>query len=298
MSETLPQRDRHLRSSHLFLRQAVSLAIHADDGETDLWQLAIFNIVTALEHSLKAKLSEVHDIFTREDIDKGEKTATLLTSFNRLTSPEIGNIRFLPKDREAVEKATKARNAIAHSTLGDKFEAVRSKFCETFAFLSYFQARHLGHYVENIVNKDHLLRLKKITSQNKATQKRATEMTKVSMETYGTAEVFFCCECLEDFVTIENEKCVCHFCHETHPKETCEKCDYEAPPYILADENMITQEIENRYDFYNFEALEIPYYTLCEVCFKGQMSQAEEKIDELMQAQYYEEMMMDQYLDR
>ena len=139
-----------LDNSHAFLREAVRKALAA---QTDIaeWQFAIIALVQSLELSLKAMLHAVHPILVFDNIDAPKHMVSPLQALRRLENDAIASVHISQTERRKIENAIAFRNRVTHSEFELKAEYASAKFFEMLAFVIYFQGRHLGTEVEDVV---------------------------------------------------------------------------------------------------------------------------------------------------
>ncbi len=117
-------------SAKFFTAEAVRNSIEASNGATERWKLAVLHIVTAIEHSAKAALAEVHPTFIRQVLENPSTTVGIETAFERLSDREIRGVSFSENDKKRLRTAVKLRNSIAHGSGSLNEMALAAKFFE------------------------------------------------------------------------------------------------------------------------------------------------------------------------
>ncbi len=139
-----------IENSHNFLIEAVQKVAGAKE-EIHQWKFAILNLVQALELTLKEILRREHPILVYENIDSPQNTVNISQALMRIENKKILDISISDSEKRKLRSAVKLRNKITHFEFEITEEYAMSKFSELFAFLAYFQSRHLGIEIDEVL---------------------------------------------------------------------------------------------------------------------------------------------------
>lgn len=286
-------KDSLLHSSHLFWKEATQNALAAQSGDATRWQLALLHIVLAAEHTLKAHLASIHPSLIRERIEEKSRTVSIPTAVMRLKDKEIGNVNFIDKDETALKKAADARNAIAHGQTDEAIESIRAKFIFVLAFVREHQFKYLNTRHEAVITRAQFQSLLKIDQQAREFERHANDRLSMSQCKFDTEEIFPCPDCGEPFVTLEDERAVCHFCQHQEDVLECKNCDRYIPESDMKDFSSHFEywqgdgisEVTNRFGF--------DFSRCCSECFDEVISKIRDEAYDQSYDQYLEDLMMD-----
>ncbi|MFK7837954.1 MAG: hypothetical protein AB8B60_17225 [Sulfitobacter sp.] len=275
--------DSLLKSSKFFTVEAVNNAITADEGANERWQLAVFHIVTALEHSSKALLATAHPVFVRDKFETTNRTVGIDKTFKRLADKEVLGISFSKKDLQRIQTAIDVRNSIAHGSTGPNFKALEAKFFEIFAFQREFYLMWFNLRLEDFLEIQAITGLLKIKKQTDAFKKRALDALRQDQDS------FMCAECGQDFLVIEADDFLCLFCHSKEPFNSCDRCQTPIPEHLMSDASEIFE-----YRFSEGQADLVSDYgilekAVCDQCFVELENEARVLREERLLADWEEE---------
>jgi rubrerythrin len=277
----------------MFWREATENAVRANNGDQERWYFALLHLALATEHTLKAHLSGFHPALIRERIEDPKKTVSIIGAIQRLHDADIGDVLFSEKEDRALRKAADLRNSIAHGQRFENAESVRAQFTYIMAFLRAYQFRHLSVAFQDVFAPDKIAEIMKISEQVKEFEHRAMESLKESQGKFETEEVFICRSCGNEYLTIEDEVAICHFCQQTDTVAHCPKCDQFIPEGALVD-------FSDQFDYWQEEGRSYlrndfgyDYTQCCTDCVTEVEKDIREAAYQLEYAQYMEDVMMD-----
>jgi predicted RNA-binding Zn-ribbon protein involved in translation (DUF1610 family) len=210
-----------LENSHAFIREAVTYAVSAKNNARK-WQFAVLNLVQALELSLKCLLFNIHPILIFDNVDNPKNTVSLTQALDRLRNSSIGNISFSESERQKIQRAIDLRNQMTHSEFVLKPEYATAKFFEVFAFIVYFQARHLHNEIETIISYDLLIEILAIEKSIKELAEKARQ--RILEENIDPEFISDCPNCGNDTFVIQDDINTCYACRQTEERFECKKC--------------------------------------------------------------------------
>jgi hypothetical protein len=211
-----------LDNSHAFLREAVRKALAA---QTDIceWQFAIISLVQTLELSLKAILYKMHPILIYENIDAPKHTVSPLQALGRLENPAIASVNISQNERRKIESAIALRNRVTHSDFELKAEYASAKFFEMFAFVMYFQGRHLETEIENVVSSKELDQLLAIEKSVREIAEKAER--RITEEQIESEWIWECSNCGHSTFVAQDGIDTCYTCRYTETVVECSHCN-------------------------------------------------------------------------
>lgn len=224
-----------LKSSEFFICEAVKNAITGENKSHEYWQLAVFHLTVAIEHALKAHLAKIHPSLIRENLESKKKTVSIIGAIKRLEDDEIGKVEFSDREKIALLKAADFRNDVAHGSLNEKLSSLKANFFYLLAFIKHYHFQHFSRKLHQILPKDHMELILKISAQVKEFEDRAKASLTHSLAKYESEEIFDCAACGLPYVSIEDETYICHFCHSTDDVDHCEQCDRNVPSQYMED---------------------------------------------------------------
>lgn len=288
------QRSRELGfldNSHRFLREAADKASLAK-GNPDQWMFAVSALVQSVELALKAALAEVHPVLIYENIDNAKRTVTIAVATNRLKNPNIGNVVFSEKDEARLNRAIQIRNDLTHSDFSVNLAQIEANFHEVFAFLAEFNRRSLGTSIEDIVEPAQLVAFLENRKHHREMLERANN--RLRDEGIESHLLRSCSYCTEDTLVEGLDEFRCYLCHHYEEIIQCQRCA----------ENFTYGEMEDFHDSFDIDFSEgvttvwenygFDYHTACSTC----VAEIRQEIHEKRQADYYNQMMEDEYMDR
>lgn len=280
-----------LDNSHRFLREAAHKASLAKD-DPDQWMFAVSALVQSVELALKAALAEVHPAFIYESIDNPKRTVTIAVATDRLKSPRIGNIIFSEKDEKRLNRATQIRNALTHSDFAVNLAQIEANFHEVFAFLAEFNRRSLEANIEDIVEPAQLVAFLENRQHHREMLERARN--RIKDEEIEPHLLRSCSYCTEDTMVEGFDEFRCYLCHHYEEIVQCQRCAEnfthdEMDDFTDAFEIDYSEGVTTIWGNYGFD-----YHTACSTC----AAEIRQEIYEKRQADYYHQMMEDEYMDR
>lgn len=222
-----PSSENLLQSAKLFAAEALYNAVQAHNGAEERWPLAVFHLVTSLEHAFKCRLAQVHPCFVRENLTKPDKTVGLEESIKRLVDPDIAALKLQERDQKRLIGVIKLRNSIAHGIYEQNPRALEAKFFETFALVQEFFWHQLETNVFDLVGRETSNTLKGNAIQIKELEKRAKSNLLVG------EQGVYCPECEKDFMVFRNGTFECLFCHCEEAAIECDHCKKLQPGHML-----------------------------------------------------------------
>ena len=280
-----------LENSHAFIREAVTYAVSAKD-DARKWQFAVLNLVQSLELSLKALLFNIHPILIFENVDNPNNTVGPTQALDRLRNSNIGNISFSENERHRIQKAIDLRNQMTHSEFILRPEYATAKFYEVFAFVIYFQARHLKKEIETIIPDESLAELLAIEKSVKELAEKARQ--RIVEEDIDPEFIFECPNCENDTFVIQDDINTCYTCRYTEEIFECKKCGnffFESQMEDFSDE-IDTDYCEGQTIIHNNYGYD--YYQACFECIAEirediAQQRADEEYHSEMERAYWEE---------
>ena len=280
-----------LENSHRFLREAAKKARLAEN-EPDEWMFAASALVQSVELALKAALADIHPVLIYENIDIPKRSVTIGTAIGRLTNKRIGRIEFTTKDNKRLNRAIAIRNEITHSDFSLNLSQVEANFHEVFAFLAEFNRRHLETNIDEIIDTADLVAFLDNRKHHQEMLLRArTRLEDEGVEAHALRN---CTYCTEDTFVEEIDGFRCYLCHHLEPSVECQNCGESFLYEELEDFSDAFQAdySEGRYDVLNNYGYD--FHRACPEC----TAEIKQRIYELEQQYYYEQMMEDEYQDR
>ena len=280
-----------LENSHRFLREAAKKARLAED-QPDEWMFAASALVQSVELALKAALANIHPVLIYENIDYPKRSVTIAIAISRLTSERIGKIEFTAKDNKRLNRAIAIRNEITHSDFSLNISQVEANFHEVFAFLAEFNRRHLETNIDEIIDPTDLLAFLDNRKHHQEMLLRAR--TRLEDEGIEAHMLRSCSYCTEDTFVEESGVFRCYLCHHFEPSVQCQNCGESFLDEELEDfsDAFQTDYSEGRYEVLNNYGYD--FHKACPEC----AAEIKQRIYELEQQFYYEQMMEDEYQDR
>lgn len=280
-----------VENSHRFLREAANKARLAEQ-EPDEWMFAASALVQSVELALKAALAEIHPVLIYENIDNPKRSVTIGIAIRRLTDKNIGKIEFTTKDNKRLNRAIAIRNEITHSDFSLNLSQVEANFHEIFAFLAEFNRRHLETNIEDVIDPTDLVAFLDNRKHHQEMLLRAR--TRLKDEGIEAHVLRSCSYCTEDTFVEEIDGFRCYLCHHFELSVQCENCGESFLDEDLQDFSDAFQAdySEGRYDVFNNYGYD--FHRACPEC----TAEIKQRIYELEQQYYYEQMMEDEYQDR
>lgn len=280
-----------LDNSHRFLREAAEKALLASD-DPDQWMFAVAALIQSVELALKAALAETHPAFIYENIDNPKRTVTIDVATSRLKSPHIGNVSFSEKDEARVKRAIQIRNSLTHSDFSVNLAQIEANFHEVFAFLAEFGRRSFSTNIEDIVEPVHLAAFLENRKHHREMLERARN--RISDEEIESYLLRACSYCTEDTMVEGVDEFRCYLCHHVEETIQCQRCGESFTHDEMEDfsEAFDIDISEGRAEIWNNYGLD--YHAACSQC----CSEIKQEIYEMRQADYYDQMMEDEYMDR
>lgn len=280
-----------LDNSHRFLREAADKARLASE-DPDQWMFAVAALVQSVELALKAALSQIHPALIYENIDNPKRTVTIVVATNRLISEYIGKVEFTDKDKKRLERAIQIRNDLTHSDFSVNLLQIEANFHEVFAFLAEFNRRSFSINMDEIVEPSHLVDFLDNRKHHQEMLRRA--QTRLEDEEIAPYLIRSCSYCTEDTFVEGNDEFRCYLCHHYEEIVQCQRCteNFTQDEMVDFSDSFEIDFSEGRAEMggsYGFD-----YYTACSLC----ASEIKQEINEIQQADYYNQMMEDEYQDR
>lgn len=280
-----------LENSHRFLREAARKARLAEE-QSDEWMFAASALVQSVELALKAALADIHPVLTYENIDNPKRSVTIPIAISRLTNKRIGKIEFTAKDNKRLNRAIAIRNEITHSDFSLNLSQVEANFHEVFAFLAEFNRRHLETNIDEIIDPVDLVAFLDNRKHHQEMLLRARN--RLEDEGIEAHNLRSCSYCTEDTFVQEIDGFRCYLCHHLEPSVQCQNCGESFLEEELEDFSDAFQAdySEGRYDVFNSYGYD--FHKACPEC----AAEIKQRIYELEQQFYYDQMMEDEYQDR
>jgi len=267
------------------MSEAVRGAIAARE-DVSRWAFAILNLVQATELSLKELLRRGHPIFIYENIDNPRNTVSIVQALSRI--PRVLGVTIPDDEKRKILKAVELRNKITHFEFELTEESAMAKFSEIFAFLVYFQGRHLKVEVEDILAPELLEAVIKIDKC--FTELKLKALQRVKDENISAEWLWACPHCGEDTFIIEDSRNVCFLCRQEENVVECPQCGdllfecdlQDFSDLIDADYSEGEVFIHNDYGYSRYDA--------CLDCIEGIREDIEKQ-----RAEEYHHMMEEEY---
>ncbi len=220
---------QYQNSALMFVREAVSNAVAANDLDPKRWVFAFLHIVIAIEALLKAKLCQVHPALSLIKPTDDRKTVGLEEAVARLESKSIYGLALTERDKRNLINAVKARNAIAHGKpdFDDKSTPVR--FFQLYSFACSFSRQHLKYIIEHDIDRQVLRMLLEQAKYNNEQLKRAKQ------EADGSYSHIHCWICYNNYFEEYKDKIICLICSNTSGVSTCDRCGELMADHMLFD---------------------------------------------------------------
>jgi len=210
-----------LENSHSFMGEAVRKAVAARE-DVSQWPFAILNLVQAVELSLKELLRREHPVLIYVNIDNPRNTVSITQALARVENAKILGIAIPDEEKRKITKAVDLRNQITHFEFELTEEYAMVKFSEIFAFLVYFQGRHLKVEVEDILSQDMLQAV--IEIEKCFGELRDKALQRIQDEGISSELIWACPHCEEDTFVVEDDRNVCFLCRQTEEVVECPHC--------------------------------------------------------------------------
>ena len=270
-----------IKNSISYFREAVSYA-QRDELDETRWKFAIINVVQAMELAFKEKLRRIHPALIYSSVDERTDTVSLKKALKRLVDPGIGGLVIAEKDPRKIETAVVLRNELTHFECEHEHEHMEAKFADIFSFMIFFYREHLGLKTEEFIGYDEHQRIIGLVKARAELRTRAQLYIKAER----FIDVWICPSCDESTFVAQNEECC--FCHHTEEVLECASCGQEtlASDVIDTSNYLDWDYSEGRMVLMEDYGLEMTACTGCIDTFKS-------KLEDMRQAQYYEDMERD-----
>lgn len=229
-------------NSHSFMTEAVKKAISAR-SDVSQWPFAILHLVQAVELSLKELLRRQHPVLIYENIDTPRNTVSLVQAIARIENPAIVGITIPEDEKKKIEIARRLRNQITHFEFEINEAHAMGKFSEIFAFLVYFQGRHLKLEVENILPQgllESVMEIEKCFAELKFKAFQRIQDDGISAEW-----IWACPNCGEHTFVVEDDRNVCFLCRQSAEVSECSQC---GTSWLTEDMQDFSDLIDSDYD--------------------------------------------------
>ncbi len=277
-----------LGNSHRFLREASEKARLAK-SEPDQWMFAVAALVQSVELALKAALFEIHPVLIYHNIDSPNKTVSISTASSRLKSQHIGRHTFSEKDEVRLSRAVQIRNELTHSDFDINLAQIEANFHEVFAFVAEFNRRTFEIGIEDLIDPAHLVEF----LENRKHHLEMLARAKVRIDEEGILPhlVRMCPYCTEDTFVQTDEDFRCYLCHHYEDIVVCQRCceNFLNDDMVDFSDHFEIDYSEGRSQVWNNYGFE--YHVACREC----ASAIKEEIREMVQEDYYREMMEEAY---
>ncbi|OQX06335.1 MAG: hypothetical protein BWK76_26375 [Desulfobulbaceae bacterium A2] len=231
-----------LENSHSFVREAARNAIAASN-DVSRWPFAILNLVQATELSLKEMLRRQHPVLIYDDVDTPRNTVSIMQALARIENPAIAGITIPGEEKRKLKSAVDLRNQITHFEFEITEEYAMAKFSELFAFLVYFQGRHLSVEIEDVLSADLLHPV--IAIEKCFAELREKALARILDEKIEKENLWSCPECFEDTLVFDGSQGICYLCRASQTIVECPHCGKERLDFDVED---FTDLLDSDYD--------------------------------------------------
>lgn len=231
-----------LENSYSFLSEALTKAVAAE-MEPGQWKFAIFNLIQAVELSLKEKLAREHRLLVFQNVDKREQTVNLWGALLRLRDGcELPLSRI---DVETIKIAAEWRNQIVHCEFSLNTAELKPAFAKLVGFMADFHERFLDDDLKEAIPKELWQKAVSVRDYGEELSRRANET--FTREKIHPNNIWPCLKCgWKDFV-IQGQRNKCYVCGHTEPIAMCDGCgklEYASQMRIEPDQEPGSHEFD------------------------------------------------------
>jgi predicted RNA-binding Zn-ribbon protein involved in translation (DUF1610 family) len=208
-----------LENSYSFLSEALHKAIEAE-SEPGQWKFAIFNLIQAIELSLKEKLAREHRLLVFQNVDKREQTVNLWGALLRLRDGcELSLSRV---DVDTIKSAAEWRNQIVHSEFSLNTAELKPAFAKLVGFMADFHGRFLDDNLKGAIPKELWQKAVSIRDYGEELFHRANEQ--LAREKIHSSNVWPCLTCGWKAFVIQGSQNKCYVCGHAENIVRCDEC--------------------------------------------------------------------------
>jgi hypothetical protein len=233
------------------------------------------NLVQAVELSLKECLRRKHPVLIYENVDKPKRTVSISQALARIESPFIADIGMPDGEKRKIESAVKLRNQITHHVFEITEELAIAKFAELFAFLVYFQSRHLGVEIESVLDQDLLHPVVEIEKCFSELRKKA--LARIREEEVEVESVWACPECFEDTLVFNGIRGTCYLCRQSQRMARCPQCGRERLDFDVHDFSSLIDADYDGGEYVVYNDYGYPEQRACSDCIESVKADIEEQ---------------------
>jgi hypothetical protein len=208
-----------LENSHSFLSEALAKAVAAE-SDSSQWKFAIFNLIQAIELSLKERLRREHPLLIFQSVDTPQNTVKLKHALLRLRNG--CKLPLSQVDMDTINSAAEWRNQIVHSEFSLNTAELKPAFATLMGFIADFHGRFLDDKLEEAIPQKHWLEAVNIQEYREELLRRANE--RLAGEKIHPSNILACLKCGCKAFVIQNNVNRCYVCGHAEDVVRCEEC--------------------------------------------------------------------------